>query len=350
MNDKEVLFFIGRCLTINHDDENKKIVSDQISRSKIDWDKVVQVSTSHYVFPVLYINLKHAKLLSYLPEELVNYMEHITGLNRERNLEIINQAKEINIELRKNGIAPIFLKGTAFLIQGFYSDPAERMVGDIDFLVDANSFDLAVELLKDQGYEKTSQTKHENPVISKHYPRLFHKNKIAAVEVHLNMVRGNLSNHFNYDSCSDMFLSNSYTFLGLEDQLALCILAKQHNDYGSLFKTVNLRSYYDVFLLSRKVSFIQLKSRFTFFEELLNPFLAIAAQVLQTKSISFDNNLKSKKFVIQSLKKVELSNYGKKHTKWIKTKIYLQLKIKGLIRFITNKEFRMYYTKKLLNL
>ena len=45
-------------------------------------------------------------------------MEHITNLNRERNQQIITQAKELNTLLLKNNITPIFLKGTGNLIRG----------------------------------------------------------------------------------------------------------------------------------------------------------------------------------------------------------------------------------------
>ena len=65
--------------------------------------------------------------MQYLPQELVNYMEHITDINRERNKQIILQAKELNNFLLANKITPIFLKGTGNLLSGIYNDIAERM-------------------------------------------------------------------------------------------------------------------------------------------------------------------------------------------------------------------------------
>ena len=56
-------------------------------------------------------------------------MEHITNINRERNKQIITQAKELNSLLLANNIRPIFLKGTGNLLAGIYDDIAERMVG-----------------------------------------------------------------------------------------------------------------------------------------------------------------------------------------------------------------------------
>jgi hypothetical protein len=68
MTYKETLFFIGKCLTINHEDYNKTIVEQKLKTNKIDWDSVVKVSTGHFVFPALYCNLKKANFLHYLPE------------------------------------------------------------------------------------------------------------------------------------------------------------------------------------------------------------------------------------------------------------------------------------------
>jgi hypothetical protein len=122
MNYKETLFFIGKCLTIAHENHNNVLVEEELKSNHIDWDAVVKVSTSHYVFPALYCNLKRADFLHYLPTDLVEYMKHITDLNRERNQQIIEQAKEINELLLKNNITPIFLKGTGNLLEGLYDD------------------------------------------------------------------------------------------------------------------------------------------------------------------------------------------------------------------------------------
>ena len=134
MNYKETLFFIAKCLTISLEEKNRQEIEKQLKSKTIDWDTVVKVSTAHYVFPALYCNLKCADFLQYLPHELVNYMEYITDINRERNKKIIAIAKELNSLLLANNITPIFLKGTGNLLAGIYDDIAERMLGDIDFL------------------------------------------------------------------------------------------------------------------------------------------------------------------------------------------------------------------------
>jgi len=128
MNYKETLFFVAKCLTINHEEHNEIIIKNLLKSNAVDWDAVVKLSTAHYVFPALYCNLKRASFLAYLPEELVEYMKYITDLNRDRNKEIIEQAKELNELLLQNKITPIFLKGTGNLLEGLYEDIGERMV------------------------------------------------------------------------------------------------------------------------------------------------------------------------------------------------------------------------------
>ena len=144
MNYKETLFFIAKCLTISVEDRNKEAIYKQLQSNNIDWDAVVKVSTAHYVFPALFCNFKRVDFLKYLPQELVSYMEHITDINRERNKQIISQAKDLNSVLLAHKITPIFLKGTGNLLAGIYDDIAERMVGDIDFIFSKEDYPNAI--------------------------------------------------------------------------------------------------------------------------------------------------------------------------------------------------------------
>ena len=154
-----------------------------IKISVYNWDAVVKVSTAHYVFPALYCNLKRADFLHYLPQELVSYMKHITNLNRNRNEEIIAQAKELNSLLLDNNITSIFLKGTGNLLAGIYDDEAERMVGDIDFIFTEEDYPKAIKLLRNFDYSEVIKYDYHYPE-ERHYRRLQKENNIAAIEIH----------------------------------------------------------------------------------------------------------------------------------------------------------------------
>ena len=155
-------------MTISLEEKNRDEIELILKTTGVDWDAVVKVSTAHFVFPALYCNFKRADFLQYLPQELVSYMEHITDLNRERNKQIITQAKDLNTLLLDNNITPIFLKGTGNLLAGIYDDIAERMVGDIDFILSKEDYSKAITFLREFGYSEVHKYKYHFPY-EKHY-------------------------------------------------------------------------------------------------------------------------------------------------------------------------------------
>jgi hypothetical protein len=57
---KQTLFFVARCLTIQQEEKNKILIENKLKSNTVDWDVVEKVSTSHYVFPAFFCNLKRA--------------------------------------------------------------------------------------------------------------------------------------------------------------------------------------------------------------------------------------------------------------------------------------------------
>ena len=55
-------------------------------------------------------------------------LKEIYDLNRESNQQILRQIDDITAILNKENIQPVFLKGTANLLDGLYSDLGERMM------------------------------------------------------------------------------------------------------------------------------------------------------------------------------------------------------------------------------
>ena len=240
------------------------------------------MSTAHYVFPALYCNLKRAGFLQYLPQELVSYMEHITNLNRERNQQIIPQAQELNSLLLVNNITPIFLKGTGNLLADLYEDIAERMVGDIDFILSKEDYPKVITVLRDNRYSDVGKYEYHFPA-QKHYRRLQKENNIAAVEIHQEILLEKYANEFNYSFVEkDSQVINGFKVLSYANKLNLSIIANQINDNGFYYKTMALRNAYDVFLLSKKTS---AKTAVNTLDKLTNPlncFLAACYEVLNS--------------------------------------------------------------------
>ena len=321
MTFKEALLFIGKCLTISHEEKNKLLIEEELKCKLVDWDAVVKLSTKHYVFPALYCNLKRADFLHYLPKELVNYMIHITDLNRDRNQQIIAQAKEINELLLSNNITPIFLKGVGNLFQDLYEDIAERMLSDIDFLVSESHISKAIDILKENDYYILKDNIPESH--GRHYPKLVHKTKISGVEVHRKMLREPYSKLFDYTIIKNSILKhhqNEHT-LGYTDQIVLNVLSKQVNDYGHFFKNVALRSHYDTFLLSKKTNFQEYLNNKRPFFKILNGYFAVSTFLLNSPAgIYYKDDPKTKLFLKKTIKIIENPTATKRSK--LKTKMF----------------------------
>jgi hypothetical protein len=342
MTYKETLFFVAKCLTISLEEKNRKEIELTLKTTTIDWDSVVKVSTAQYVFPALYCNLKRVGFLHYVPADLVAYMKHITDLNRERNQQIIAQAKEINNLLLTNNITPIFLKGTGNLLEGLYEDIGERMVGDIDLLFKEEEYKNTVKLLKRHGYINKIN-KFDKAKGGRHYPRLINEERIAAVEVHFRMLNNPFNRHFNYNMIKDHIirLKNSAHILGYKDQILLTCYNIQANDFGYWLKVFSLRKSYDLFLLSKKHNTLKAVESSLYYFHLLNTFLASTSHLFKNvSSIHFKKNKKASTYIKRQMKLLENPKKMNTNLKFWNTYFLYKSRVKKLNFLIFNKEVR----------
>ncbi|WP_299670683.1 nucleotidyltransferase family protein [uncultured Polaribacter sp.] len=348
MNYKETLFFVAKCLTISLEEKNRLEIEIQLKTTKIDWDAVVKVSTGHYVFPALYCNLKRAHFLQYLPEDLVAYMKHITDLNRVRNEQIIQQAKELHQLLLDHHITPIFLKGTGNLLEGLYEDIAERMVGDIDFIFSKEDYPKAIEVLTLDKYTKVVEEKYDFPQF-KHYSRLHKAHRIAAVEIHKELLIEKYAQEFNYDFIiTDCQKIHEISVMSFENQLSLSIIAKQINDDGFHFKNIALRNAYDVFLLSKKANTKNAFSKFNTLKNPLNCFLAICYEVFGgINSLAYEETTDTKEYINTFY--LFLTNESKRKTKTnLKTKeLFIKKRMSIIYKSLFHKDYRTWVFKRI---
>ena len=348
MNYKETLYFISKCLTISLEDKNRLEIEKQLQLKIIAWEAVVEVSTAHYVFPAMYCNLKRVGFLRYLPQELVNFMEHITNLNRERNDEIITQAKDLNTLLLANNITPIFLKGTGNLLAGLYEDIAERMVGDIDFIFSKEDYPKAITVIREFGYSDVEKYKYHFPS-TKHYRRLQKENNIAAVEIHKELLLEKHTNEFNYSFVEkDSQVINGIAILSYANKLNLSIIANQINDSGFFYKSIPLRNAYDVFLLSKKTSAKDAANSLNTLNHPLNCFLATCHEVFNSvASLEYNNTTKTAAYLSDF--NSQFANPKATYRKHKRIQIYLFLKQRLTIIYqcIIYKEYRVWLFKRL---
>lgn len=304
MTSKESLLFVGKCLTLGLHPERISEVQQEIRKGKVVWEQIVQVSSGQFVLPALYFRLKKASLLQELPSDLVEYMEYLTDRNRERNLQITTQIRDIATLLNRNGIAPVFLKGTAHLLLPLYEDIAERMVGDIDFLVEESEMLKAAQLLIDVGYQPMSKFNPELMKITKHYPRLTNFNYPAAVEVHRQVIIPPHDNHFKSSEIirdRQRIDGNWEVYVPSNEHLIIHnTLNVQVNDKAYLWGTVYLRQMYDLLLLSLLENPQKVLKGFTRFPNHSNAYLALSSLVFDKPAgIEYDNTTRVRLFLKQ---------------------------------------------------
>ena len=349
LNYKESLYFIAKCLTISFEEKNKDEIELILKTTDVDWDTVVKVSTAHYVFTALYCNLKRADFLSYLPQQLVNYMEHLTDLNRNRNLKIITQAKELNNLLVANNITPIFLKGTANLLAGIYEDIAERMVGDIDFIFSKKDYPNAITILRDFGYAEVNKYHYYIPG-DNHYRRLQKEGWIAAIEIHSEILTAKkYRKYFNYN-----FVAKDYqeiegvSVLSYANKLNLSIIANQINDNGFHYKTMALRNAYDVFVLSKKTNAMIAMQHLDKLKHPLNCFLAACCEIFNSPgSLLYTNNKKTTAYLNHFQKQFSNPKATKRKNKRIQVYLFIKKRLNIFYKAVIYKEYRIWLYRRL---
>ena len=348
MNYSETLFFIAKSLTISLEEKNRDEIEIMLKTTDVDWNAVVKVSTAHYVFPAIYCNFKRADFLKYLPHELVSYMQYITNINRERNEQIIAQAKELNTLLLVNNITPIFLKGTGNLLVGVYEDIAERMVGDIDLIFLKEDYPKAITLLREFGYDK--EIHQELPY--RHYPRIIRKDSIAGVEIHKDLLSEKYLNEFNYSFVEkDSQVINEVAVLSYANKLNLSIIADQINDSGFYYKRMALRNAYDVFLLSKKTSAKYAMIKLDKLSHPLNCFLAACYEVFNSvESLEYNKTKKTASYL--SVFNSQFTNWNREKIrhKYIKRYLLLKHRLNIIYKSIIYKEYRFWLFNKLTSL
>jgi hypothetical protein len=347
LNYKETLFFVARCLTISLEEKNRQAIEEQLQSGTIDWDAVVKVSTGHFVFPALYCNLKRVNFLEYLPSDLVNYMEHITNLNRDRNTQIIQQATALNSLLLNHNITPIFLKGTGNLVADLYEDIAERMVGDIDFIFSKEEYPKAISLALEHGYEKVIKTDYSRPMF-RHYDRLKKENNIVAIEIHKELLIEKYGNEFNYSLVAkDSQIINGFAVLSYANKLNLSIIANQINDHRFHYKTIDLRNAYDVFLLSKKSDAKAAINTLCMLRNPVNCFLAGCYEIFNTiDSLEYNKTKKTASYLSVFRRQFTNNNATKRRFKRIKCYLFFKSRLNIIYKSVIYKEYRIWLFKR----
>ncbi len=120
--------------------------------TKVDWERVVGVASSHFVLPATAAALRNLAPGQAPDGELAAFLEVVHAANVERNVELRAELAAAVTVLHRAGIEPVLLKGAIRLADGLYPDDGWRMLRDLDLLVAAEALTEARRAFEQAGY------------------------------------------------------------------------------------------------------------------------------------------------------------------------------------------------------
>ena len=256
LNRLQTYYLIGKILSPGNKDENRNTVISSLESGGLNWPLFISTGSNHLVLQTIYCKLNEQNLTGYIPSDVLKHLKYIRDSNYNRNIEILRQVKEINTLLGHHGITPLYIKGTGNIIDGLYSDVAERIMYDIDFLVQDGQWETAAEILIKDGYSANKIYEPEKRKEMKHYPRLSKPGTKAAVEIHRLPVDYIYSGTFGAEEVwqNKKWTGGNYNCYVMCDKhkIILNFIHSQLHHNGNLYAKTFMRNIYDLFLLSKR--------------------------------------------------------------------------------------------------
>ena len=165
--------------------------------NNINFEKLITLTSGHLMLPALFFNIQKKKAAYLFPEDFIAYIKSIYAINKARNEILLDEAKELSELLVEHNIKHIFLKGTALLLSNVFEDIGERMIGDIDFIIQGKDEEKIKKVLEKNKYCSKKLLVHLGFLRHTHLPRLLHKNKTIAIEAHLELLESRYRWIFN---------------------------------------------------------------------------------------------------------------------------------------------------------
>lgn len=318
-------------------ESNETELRNQLSKGTTDWDWFVKASSQLGVMTTAYCRLKQKGLLDLVPKDLNTYLSEITKINRHRNESLLLQVKELSKLFDDYKINHVFVKGCALLASGCYADFGERLIGDIDVLIEPTNLYKAEQLLLNLGYASLKPSLFGKYKKHRHLPRLVHTDRLGAVEIHSKLLRKNNSKFLNpHEIIKNRNRVSQVYIPKAEENMDILILNHQINDFGYLFKCINFKTCYDSMVLEQQMkrpsdTFNNSKYHRVFFNLRDSYFTTLQKDSKNSNTSiakSFYKHINKNGVLAQIYRKLANINIG-----WITC-------IEGLKLFVKNKDFR----------
>ena len=244
--------------------------------SKIDYSILTKIISSHLFIPTFYSLLKKKNYIEYLPKDFKMFIKKIYIINKNRNKILKDEVLFLSNVLTKARIEHVFIKGASNIFANIYDDYGERMVGDIDFVIDQIDSEKVLCLLNSNGYfSKIAMKKNDK---FRHLPRMTNSKKTFAIEPHINIIDNPKDIIKTNNILKNKIKINDIWMPCYEDKFHINILNKTINDNAKHFLSYDFRNIYDYIVLNKKI-----KGKFNFEKDTVLTYIKILAELDITK-------------------------------------------------------------------
>tara|TARA_B100001564_G_scaffold333220_1_gene320720 strand:- start:2776 stop:3786 length:1011 start_codon:yes stop_codon:yes gene_type:complete len=307
--------------------------------NNINYENFIKISSSHLMLPAIYSIMKREDFLKYIPKDLNMFLKEIYRMNKERNVVLKKEILEISKFLNEHDIKYTLIKGSSMIMKNIFIDIGERMVGDIDILINEDQADKVINLLNKKGYFNEYLYKFWDSNV---YPNFINKKRFFSLDIHKNLLPKKYKNLISSSEALErsINLANGVKVLNNYHEINYLIYNYQLCDFGYLRANYSIKKLYDIQRLStnNKTEIDKNKYSYNFFE------------VLRIKGINFNSKTNKKNWAldlrIKMRKKSAIYNFFDKFT--CDTIIFFKdINIK-IIEFTLNRNYRIMTIKKLL--
>ena len=152
-SERELLLFVASCFCSNCSDAKLEQIKRQMRSNAARWPQIVDFTNHELLAPTLWAALSEKSLTSEVPASSAGRLRRAHALNGIRNERIRAELEAILRVLNAVGIVPVLLKGAVDLYVSRYSDPAARVLRDLDLLVLKPDHERAIAALAELKYQ-----------------------------------------------------------------------------------------------------------------------------------------------------------------------------------------------------
>jgi hypothetical protein len=214
-----------------------------LSDAAVDWIATMRIVNRDLAGPALKTALVGTGLWQGVPEDVAAYLDLLYAENSRCNEHLRIQCDAIGSAVAGAGAHVVLLKGAVWLYEDGPSRH-DRMLRDIDILVDSENHGKAREAIRELGYRKEATIRSEDGHI--HDAPLVHEDGLASLEIHTE-----LTTRVQFLPGADVAASSTAIALGLmipspSDRIVHNAIHGQITNGDYRGGTVNLRDILDI--------------------------------------------------------------------------------------------------------